>query len=170
MSPIKYEFAALSVFAACIVSLQALSPLTARLQTSYIRPDFRRASLLLGASELKIGQVAPTTLVHLGKVTAVIALTDCGECTVNFPTPHDLIKGVDEVVLLAPQPGDFAVKELAKSYHASVRPLSDALVKSLNAVFVPRLYIFDKSGRLSYLQKKADLWPAVLRDFYDGTD
>src|SRR5580693_8854110 len=93
----SYEMIVLAIFVSCTVGLKLLSPLEKRTQDGYKRPDNRRSYALIGAGEPSLGAIAPDNLVKRGQRTAVIVLSECGECSENAVTALAMVPDVDRI-------------------------------------------------------------------------
>jgi len=163
-----YGTFSLGVFLACVGFLKLVEPLVSKGQASYVPPDLRRAQQVVGAHEPRIGDDAPSGLLQAGDVTAVVVLSDCGECSVNQVTSGPKLKGIDRLVYLAPQPNDPKIKDLGLATGGNILPATQSLVKALDAFFVPRLYVYGRNGKLVYFQPVSRAWKQVVSDYNES--
>jgi hypothetical protein len=124
-----------------------------RLSRSYVPENPPSVPLLGASSDLKIGSPIPPVMASL-RGSVLIVHNSCDSCSLNW----DQIVGegfnqpnaINVVVA-----DDFrAYRRLAERIKtARVRYFNSELAFELNLAFSPRVYAFDRSGHLAYLQE-----------------
>ena len=127
--------------------LKAISPVTDRMQKSYIPPKV--TNMVVSGQELQLGTPPP------GKVAGprtLVVLPECSSCNANIPLLPYKRKGDQETLFLAP--GDASGwARLQSTGTVKVMKIEPMEVKKFNAEFQPRTYHIDKHGNLDYIQQ-----------------
>lgn len=164
---LRYELVALSAFVLCVGAVLGSSELTDQIQADYVPPDRRAAQQITGATEPIIGDLLPSsihTLLPHGR-TAVILLSDCGECSFLAVDSLAKFRGISKFVLLAPDPdADYIAKISRAPLPVEVQTLGAQMKFQLNGHFSPRLYIYDVDRRLEYIQRAPQVWEKFVAE------
>jgi hypothetical protein len=107
-----------------------------------------------------IGDAAPAGLVKPGERTAVIVAE---KCTVDCPfyvMPDNRLTGFDRIVMITNNWDD------RQNYPgAEIRPVTTELLGILGGYVRPKLLVYSKDGRLTFVERDRKAWNEIVDDY-----
>ncbi|OWU65269.1 MAG: hypothetical protein CBB60_005555 [Armatimonadetes bacterium Cent15-Ar3] len=144
-------------FGLCVGALKALTPVTERMQKSYVPPKI--TNMVVSGQELNLG-TPPGNVIG---PRILVVLPECSSCNANIPLLPFKRDGELETLFLAP--GDVSGwARLVSKGTAVVQKIDPMDVKSFNAEFQPRSFHINKSGKLDYIQESPMEFEQVIKE------
>lgn len=123
------------------------------MQARYVPKDPPMPPLLSTIADPKLGSSIPEALRVYGLPLKVVVHIDCLSCSSRPLAPIKRLFLRNDIINVVVSDDKDIYREFA-SVNSNGRVLfaKDSLVKAMNVAFGPRLYIYDETGRLIYLQ------------------
>ena len=141
-----------------IIAISVASKISQMVQVGYLPINPPQLNLGSALKDPTIGTIAPS-LFDKQRFPLMVALhTECQSCTAN-PSPVTFERLADSEILNVVSGAEMREFDAIAKKAGSPRILIDdgIVSETLNAYFTGRVYIFDKSRRLCYMQPKQSI-------------